>query len=56
MADNDSKKDDLKITDLPAKTPETDGDDAKVKGGMPPRGGGGHMTFTGEEVDQATGS
>ena len=56
MADNDNtKKDDLKITDLPEKTPDN-GDDAKVKGGMMPRGGGGHMTFTGDEVDQATGS
>ena len=55
MADDKSaQKDDVKINDLPTKT-TNQVDDAKVKGGMMPRGGG-HMTYTGEEIDTQTGS
>ena len=47
MTEKPKNEKDLKITDLPkAKI-----DDAKVKGGMPPR----KITYTGDEVDTQTG-
>ena len=55
MADDKSKKkDDLKITDMPKKK-AGDKDDAKVKGGMMPSGGG-RITYTGEEIDKQSGA
>lgn len=55
MADDKStqKKSDIKISDLPDKK-TNDSADAKVKGGMMPRGG--HITYTGEEIDTQTGA
>lgn len=52
--DKSTKKPDVKITDLPDK--KTNAEAAKVKGGMMPKGGGTHITYTGEEIDTQTGA
>lgn len=55
MADDKSthQKNDVKISDLPDKK-ASESEEAKVKGGMMPRGG--HITYTGEEIDTQTGA